>query len=74
MSVIWEREQPAPVVGGASELLEQLRSELAADKGWDYTEYEKGRLAEKERVISQLALLSARPAESVAQGGVTCDG
>lgn len=49
------------VVGGVSELLEQLRSELAGDKGWDYTEYEKGRLAEKERVISQIALLAARP-------------
>lgn len=53
--------QPAPVVGGLSELLEQLRGELAADKGWDYTEYERGRLAEKERVISQLAPLAARP-------------
>ena len=58
--------QPAPGVGGVSDLLEQLRGELAEDKGWDYTEYERGRLAEKERVISQL---STRPAESVAQGG-----
>ena len=61
--------QPAPGVGGVSELLEQLRGELAEDKGWDYTEYERGRLAEKERVISQLAALVTRPAKSVAQGG-----
>lgn len=50
-------------------LVAQLRSELSHDKGWDYTEYERGRIAEKERCIS---LLEALAALAEGDGAVAC--
>lgn len=47
-----------------AELLDQLKGELKAEKGWDYTEYEKGRMAEKERTVSILQALAAAPNRS----------
>ena len=47
-------------------MVAQMRHELAADKGWDYTEYEKGRIAEKQRCLS---LLEA----ALAQQHAACD-
>lgn len=44
-------------------LVDQLRGELSHDKGWDYTEYEKGRIAEKERAISLLEAALAQSAQ-----------
>lgn len=45
---------PADALGAVRELAAQMRHELAADKGLDYTEYEKGRIAEKQRCLSLL--------------------
>lgn len=54
-------------LGAVRELVAQMRHELAADKGWDYTEYEKGRIAEKQRCLSLLeSALAQAPAVWVA--------
>ena len=50
--------QPQAAGAGGDAVLAQLRRELAADKGGDYTAYEQGRLAEKRRCID---LLTAQP-------------
>ena len=57
------REQEAGR-GELWELVAQLRTELESDKGWDYTEYEKGRIAEKQRQISLLESALAQPGGS----------
>lgn len=59
--------RPAPAVVDGNAVADQLRRELADDKGWDYTEYEKGRIAEKERCISLLASSPTTPAAALAQ-------
>lgn len=50
---------------GVGVVAAQLRRELAEDKGWDYTEYEKGRIAEKERCIAILEAAPQPPAEAL---------
>lgn len=55
---------PAAARGDVRGLVGQLKHELAADKGWDYTEYEKGRIAEKERCIALLEALAAEGAQA----------
>lgn len=56
-----EYAHPTPAPDVARLVVDQLRQELATDKGWDYTAYEKGRIAEKERCI---ALLTAAQQEA----------
>lgn len=50
---------------GVGVVAAQLRRELAEDKGWDYTEYEKGRIAEKERCIAIPEAAPQPPAEAL---------
>lgn len=55
--------------GPVRAILAQLRHEVEQDKGWDYTEYERGRLEEKRRSIQLLeAALAQQPAPIAAAG------
>jgi hypothetical protein len=54
-----ERLTAPAMLNGVEGLVAQLRGELAHDKNWDYTAYETGRIAEKERCIALLESIRA---------------